>query len=212
MDKIYIDNPLSSALDLGNLSYLDIRIKDTDGLNLYINSEVPKLKQAFLSKLPESYNGSRRLYRSFRIDPTKHRPSSEALWRRIKRELPFPTVNPFVDIVNFLSLSLQIPYGLYDLDKIKGSISVAVGGRDDYYQGIRKDQINLEGKITLKDSIGPFGNPSSDSNRTATAKGTQNILIVMFLPAENTIKQEVIQTTRALFERFFTYQAVAGDT
>ena len=63
---------------------------------------------------------ARELYRRFGVDPTRVRPSSEALLRRLKKGEPLPRVNSLVDVANAMSVQLQVPVGLYDLDKVKG--------------------------------------------------------------------------------------------
>lgn len=124
----------------------------------------------------------RKLYKSFGQDPTKFRPSSESLWRRIKKGGEFPRVLPAVDAINLLSLINSIPYGLYDLSKIKGNITVRKGKKGEGYQGIRRGWINLEGRLLLEDDEGPFGNPTGDSLRTAVEERTENFLYVIFAP------------------------------
>jgi DNA/RNA-binding domain of Phe-tRNA-synthetase-like protein len=139
------------------------------------------------------------LYRELHIDPTKHRPSSEALWRRLKNKNDFPAVNPFVNLTNLLSLKFQICFGLYDLEKIKGNVNICVGQKADRFCGIRKDILNLEGKIVLKDSEGAFGNPSSDSLRTSVDVSTTRILQVLFFHPSD---PDAIEITRSAFQTF----------
>jgi len=117
-----ISNNLKEFSTLGVLRFENIKIKKDKTLSEFIKGEIPKIKSRFLEQLPVGYSESRKLYRIFKIDPTKYRPSSEALWRRIKKGLPFPNINPYVDMINYLSLKHQISYGLYDADKINGNI------------------------------------------------------------------------------------------
>ncbi len=183
--QVKTENKLESSIKVEILQLNNIKIKDPILLNDFIETEVKRIKIDFLEQLPQGYTDSRKLYRSVKIDPTKYRPSSESLWRRIKKGLPFPKVNSFVDMINYLSLKHQTSYGLYDLDKIDGNISVELGTEADSYEGIRKDRVNLKGKITLKDKIGSFGNPSSDSLRTSTNEKTKNLLVVIFFYKES---------------------------
>ena len=57
----------------------------------------------------------RTMYKRVGIDPTKTRPSNEALLRRVRKGDTIPRINSLVDIVNWCSLEFQLPYGLYDL-------------------------------------------------------------------------------------------------
>jgi DNA/RNA-binding domain of Phe-tRNA-synthetase-like protein len=127
---------------------------------------------------------ARYLYRKIGLDPTKNRPSSEALLRRIIKDKPLFQVNSVVDTCNFCSLQFLLPIGLYDLDNVTPPIVLKVGEKGGGYEGIGKGWINLEGKLAVCDSVGPFGNPSSDSSRTKITASTKNVLFVIFAPIE----------------------------
>ncbi len=126
---------------------------------------------------------ARELYRSFGIDPTKTRPSSEALLRRVLRGDPLPRVLNAVDVGNLCSVRFLLPLGLYDAGKIRGAATLRRGGAEESYTGIRKDRVNLHGRPTLADAEGAFGNPTSDSLRTAVDEGTRSLWMVIFAPA-----------------------------
>ena len=82
--------------------------------------EVRRTTQVARSPHAASFDAARKLYRKFGTDPTRTRPSSEALLRRVKKGEPLPRINSLVDVANALSVQLQVPVGLYDLDKVKG--------------------------------------------------------------------------------------------
>jgi DNA/RNA-binding domain of Phe-tRNA-synthetase-like protein len=135
------------------------------------------------SDQPERTAAVRAMYRRFGVDPTKTRPSSEALLRRVRKGDPLPRINNVVDVCNWCSLEFQVPYGLYDLSKIDGPIVLRVGAPGESYAGIRKDDVHVEGRLVLADSRGPFGNPTSDSARTMVTTAATSILTVIFAPA-----------------------------
>ncbi len=127
----------------------------------------------------------RNMYRRVGLDPTKHRPSSEALLRRVRRGDALPRINAMVDVCNWCSLEFQLPYGLYDAAKIEGDvIEMRIGREGESYPGIRKDDVHVGGRIALADAAGPFGNPSSDSARTMVTTATTRALVVVFAPKE----------------------------
>jgi DNA/RNA-binding domain of Phe-tRNA-synthetase-like protein len=128
---------------------------------------------------------ARRLYRRFGIDPTRHRPSSEALLRRIRRGQPLPRINSLVDVANLMSLRLQVPVGLYDLDQTDGTdLVIRLGAAGEEYEGIGKERVNVEARICVADRTGPCGNPSSDSARTRITMATENAAWIYFLPVD----------------------------
>jgi DNA/RNA-binding domain of Phe-tRNA-synthetase-like protein len=125
----------------------------------------------------------RTMYKRVGLDPTKTRPSSEALLRRVRRGDELPRINSLVDVINWCSLESQLPFGLYDLDRIRGAVTLRPGRPDESYAGIRKDTVHLGGRLTLADDEGPFGNPTSDSARTMVTIATSRALVVIFVPA-----------------------------
>lgn len=128
----------------------------------------------------------RTMYKRLGIDPTKVRPSSEALLRRVRKGETLPRINSLVDICNWCSLETQLPYGLYDLDRVEGDqVTLRVGADGEGYEGIRKDRVNVEGRITLADAAGPFGNPTSDSARTMVTVETRRVLFLIYCPRDH---------------------------
>ena len=125
----------------------------------------------------------RTMYKAVGIDPTKTRPSSEALLRRVRKGDELPRINSLVDVINWCSLESQLSFGLYDLDRIQGDVTLRLGRDGESYPGIRKDAVHVAGRLTLADDLGPFGNPTSDSARTMVTTATTRALVVIFAPA-----------------------------
>jgi len=131
----------------------------------------------------EGLRPARELYRAFGIDPTRTRPSSEALLRRVLRGDDVPAIAAPVDLSNLLGLELLLPNGLYDADLVTGGAIVRRGREGEAYDGIRKGEVHLDGRPVVADDRGPFGNPTSDSARTAVTPATRRLLMVVFAPA-----------------------------
>lgn len=126
----------------------------------------------------------RTMYKRVGIDPTKTRPSNEALLRRVRRDDPLPRVNSLVDIINWCSLEFQLPYGVYDRRHVRGGVTLRLGRDGEQYAGIRKDTVHVTGRLALVDDEGPFGNPTSDSARTMVTTATSEALVVVFASIE----------------------------
>jgi DNA/RNA-binding domain of Phe-tRNA-synthetase-like protein len=146
----------------------------------------------------------RTMYKQVGLDPTKRRPSSEALLRRVRKGDGLPRINSLVDVINWCSLESQLPFGLYDAAKIEGGVTVRLGAAGEEYGGIRKDVVHVAGRLTLADARGPFGNPTSDSARTMVTTDTTRALVVIFAPPilSARIVDDVAALTRA---RIATY-------
>lgn len=132
---------------------------------------------------PADVQAVRDMYRRIGLDPTKTRPSNEALLRRVRRGDPFPRVNGLVDAVNVCSLECQLPYGVYDRAALAGPITLRLGREGESYGGIRKDTVHVAGRVTVADELGPFGNPTSDSARAMVTSATRDALVIVYAPA-----------------------------
>ena len=148
----------------------------------------------------------RTMYKRVGLDPTKTRPSSEALLRRVRKGGELPRINNLVDVINWCSLESQLPFGLYDAGRIHGPVMLRIGRAGEEYAGIRKDLVHLDGRLTLADQQGPFGNPTSDSARTMVTSEARHALVVIFAPAA--VTAAVVDRALALTgERIATYCA-----
>jgi DNA/RNA-binding domain of Phe-tRNA-synthetase-like protein len=143
---------------------------------------------------------ARRLYKALGIDPTKTRPSNEALLRRALKGEPLYRINTLVDALNLASLRVQLSFGLYDLAKVDPPVSLRRGQAGESYEGIRKGPVNVEGRPVLVDARGAFGNPTSDSARTCITLTTTRALVVAYAPAGCSDKrlEDALDVTEAL--------------
>jgi DNA/RNA-binding domain of Phe-tRNA-synthetase-like protein len=148
-----------------------------------IDAEVAAVVAAVVAAPPGDTQTVREMYRRVGLDPTKTRPSNEALLRRVRRGDPFPRVNSLVDAVNLCSVHCQLPYGVYDRATLAGGLTLRLGRDGESYAGIRKDLVHVAGRVTVADTAGPFGNPTSDSARTMVTAATRAALVVVYAPA-----------------------------
>ncbi len=145
--------------------------------------EIARATQAVRAGTVGDVGRARALYRRFGTDPTRTRPSNEALLRRLKKGEPLPRVNSLVDVANALSVQLQVPVGLYDLEKARGDeLSIRLGAEGEGYSGIGKEHVNVGGRLCVADAQGPCGNPSADSARTMITTETERAAWIYFLP------------------------------
>jgi DNA/RNA-binding domain of Phe-tRNA-synthetase-like protein len=146
----------------------------------------------------------RKLYKLVGIDPTKNRPSSEKLLRRVVQGRPLPKVSKLVDAMNLASLQTQCPLGVYDWDRIVPPVLVRIGRPDEGFRGIHEHWINSEGRLVLVDGEGLFGNPSHDAERTKVTLGTVRALVIAWAPAEapRSFLESVLQEIMSLAGEF----------
>ncbi len=131
----------------------------------------------------------RQIFKAIGTDPSRYRPSAEALIRRLINGKSIPSINPAVDINNYISVKYKIPIGVYDLDEINPPIEVRIGKEGERYQAINNRIFNLKNKIAAFDRNGGFGSPISDSKRTMTTFRTRNLLVIFYAPRSAKIKE-----------------------
>lgn len=142
-------------------------------------------RRRFAAKTPaeiDALQPARELYRRTGVDPTKLRPSSEALLRRVLRGEGLYRINNLVDACNLCSLEFLLPIGLYDLDRVAGDVTARIGRTGEGYESLGKGWYAVEGRLALFDAQGPFGSPTNDSQRTAITAQTRRCLLVIFAP------------------------------
>src|SRR5580704_10894344 len=125
----------------------------------------------------------RGMFREWGMDPSKYRPSSEALLRRVVQGKGLYRVSNAVDICNLGSIETGWPYGCYDRAKINPPVALRHGAPGQKYEGIGTQNSHLEGRPVLADPAGPFGSPISDSTRSMITETAKEIMIVIYAPA-----------------------------
>ena len=129
----------------------------------------------------------RGMQKAFGFDPTRYRPSSEALLRRVLKGQGLHPVNTAVDVNNLCSLEFLLPLCMYDLGQVHGSVYLRQGREGESYQGIGRQVFQMTSKIILADDEGIIGNTVSDSERTKVTMATGQILLVICAPAGSDI-------------------------
>lgn len=125
-----------------------------------------------------------RAYRDFfwriGVDPTKVRPSSEALIRRILRNV-FPKINPIVDAGNISSAYTMVPIGMYDLERCTPPLTLRLSRGDEVFRPLGGVEERLrEGIPILVDAKGSVMHvyPYRDSIDTAIQSETHRAIII----------------------------------
>lgn len=131
-----------------------------------------------------------RAYRDFfwriGIDPTKMRPSSEALVRRILLGKELPRINTLVDAYNLASIESEITMAAFDASKIDGQIVVSFAGPGEKFLGIgMENPMTLMGEeVVIRDnskilSIYPY----RDSEHSKVGlETTESVLLICGVP------------------------------
>jgi DNA/RNA-binding domain of Phe-tRNA-synthetase-like protein len=172
---------LAAIVSPGVLWWIGATVVDRDPR---LDTLLPAAESRVRLAPPAESAAVRAMYRRVGIDPTKTRPSNEALLRRVRKGESLPRINSMVDVINWCSVEFQLPYGLYDASRIEGPVTMRLGRGGEAYAGIRKDEVHVGGRITVADARGPFGNPTSDSSRTMVTTGTTGAMVIVYAPRE----------------------------
>lgn len=123
---------------------------------------------------------TREAYKKCGKDPSRYRPSAEALRRRLLRGIPLYQIDTLVDLINLVSLLTGFSIGGFDADQISGnSIELGIGKPGEAFEGIGRGELNIEGLPIYRDAIGGIGTPTSDHERTKMTIGTTHILALV---------------------------------
>lgn len=124
----------------------------------------------------------RKLFRQAGCDPTRWRPSSEALARRILKGEPLPAIAPLVDLNNCLSVELLVPACVLAAGSVGQEVVLRAGREGESMVSLR-GEVSLAGKPLLADAMGPFSTPITDSQRVKVLPQTPEVWLVAYLPS-----------------------------
>lgn len=127
-----------------------------------------------------SIAATRAIYKKCGKDPSRYRPASEALIRRMLQGKELYQIDTLVDLVNLGSIAYGYSIGGFDAAKIEGdTLTLGIGRKDEPYEGIGRGMLNIEGLPVYRDSIGGVGTPTSDNERTKMTLSTTRLLILI---------------------------------
>lgn len=123
---------------------------------------------------------TRKVYRACGKDPSRYRPASEALIRRMLQGKTLYQIDTLVDLVNLASIAYGYSIGGFDADKFEGcTLTLGVGKAGEPYEGIGRGMINIEGLPVYRDQIGGVGTPTSDNERTKMELKTTHLVVLI---------------------------------
>ncbi|MBN3397493.1 hypothetical protein CF074_07280 [Clostridium botulinum] len=174
---------------------IDNSIRDKEKYkDMIYNSEKEALK--YLKNEQFSSNEVIKVWReAFQKFKTKKgaRASIEALLKRLYNENHLGTINPLVDIYNFISLKYGLPCGGEDIDTFVGDIRLtkAVGNENFVTLGTDKNALPYEGEIIYKDNEGAICRCWNwrESVRTMLTENTKNAFLCIELIDERRLKE-----------------------
>lgn len=207
--EIKIDKQLFSVypeIRLGILRFqANVRESDNVFWSYMDNEVVPEVLSAIEGKewneIP-GIKGSRAAYKAFGRNPGKYRVSSESLIRRIRRGDELYHINSVVDVNNLISIESGLSVGSYDFAHIHGTITLRKAEKDEGYNGIGKEFLNMENMLVLADDEGIFGSSMSDSTRAMVTTETKDVMVVVYCFEDDVDLKSLLDNAKKAFEKF----------
>lgn len=205
MIKILIDPQLKKVapnLVLGVVSTMVQVTKNSPQLWKEINKRIKELQSTFT--LASLYNtpqikALRDAYKIIGKDPTRYRGSQEALIRRILQGKGLYQINTVVDINNLISLETLDSVGSYNIDNLKPPVVFRIGKQGESYKGIGKEIVNVAELPVFTDEAGPFGSPTSDSERAMITLDTKKVMmIIISFTGQDRLRYQLQRTANLL--------------
>ena len=148
-----------------------------------INTLGEKYRQTLTTESLKEMSGiaaTRKVYRACGKDPSRYRPASEALIRRMLQGKELYQRDTLVDLVNLASIAYGYSIGGFDADKFEGdTLTLGVGKAGEPYEGIGRGMINIEGLPVYRDKTGGVGTPTSDNERTKMSIDTTHLVVLI---------------------------------
>lgn len=184
--NIIVSNEIESVCPQFAGAAVEARVVNTprsEGLWAEIDALCENYKQQFdttsIKQLP-GVEATRRVYRACGKDPSRYRPSSEALIRRVVQGKNLYQIDTLVDLINLASMKFGYSIGGFDADKFEGdTLTMGVGKKDEPYEGIGRGILNIEGMPVYRDSKGGVGTPTSDNERTKIELSTTHLFVIV---------------------------------
>ena len=127
-----------------------------------------------------SIAATRRVYKACGKDPSRYRPASEALIRRMLQGKELYQRDTLVDLVNLASIAYGYSIGGFDADKFVGNtLTLGIGREGEPYEGIGRGLLNICGLPVYRDAEGGVGTPTSDNERTKMALDTRHLVVLI---------------------------------
>jgi DNA/RNA-binding domain of Phe-tRNA-synthetase-like protein len=145
-------------------------------------------------------SGIRKLFRAAGTDPTRYRPSNEALLRRLLKGEEIPRISPIVDLNNCLSAELAVPVCVMDVRHLAPPFHFRAGREGEAYESLR-GPFGLEGKPLLVDALGPADTPITGGVRVKVRDDSPRVWLVAYMPRGTGVEERAGATLEALLSR-----------
>lgn len=180
--------------------------------------EIHELEERFRRELTTeslkeltSIAATRAVYKKCGKDPSRYRPASEALIRRMLQGKELYQIDTLVDLINLASIAYGYSIGGFDASKFVGdTLTLGVGREGEPYEGIGRGMLNIAGLPVYRDAQGGVGTPTSDNERTKITIDTRHLVVLINGYDGN--EERVVENARFIQQLLQRYAQSDGGT
>ena len=208
MNSIFFAKELAEKIARARLAciYFSVKIQESDD---HIKSFSENVIEGIRSQIDlngisqrSAIKEAKDAYRILGKDPSRYRPSAEALTRRVVGGKELYRINNVVDILNLISIESGFSIGGYDAEKIVGDVQFGIGAENEPYEAIGRGALNIANLPIFRDDLGAFGSPTSDSQRTMVTEQTDKFLMIIIDFNSNDTLQIASERAIELYSKF----------
>jgi len=196
---------------------VDAQVENTDYC-AELWDEIHRLEERFRKELTTeslkeltSIAATRAIYKKCGKDPSRYRPASEALIRRMLQGKELYQKDTLVDLVNLASIAYGYSIGGFDAVKFVGdTLTLGIGREGEPYEGIGRGMLNIAGLPVYRDAEGGVGTPTSDNERTKMTLATRHLVVL--INGYDGDRERVVENARYIQELLRRYAGSDGGT
>lgn len=184
--KIIVSEEIASVCPRFVGACVDAEVENT-AFSQALWDEIHEMEERFRKELTtESLKeqsgiaATRSVYKACGKDPSRYRPASEALIRRMLQGKELYQINTLVDLINLASIAYGYSIGGFDAGRFVGdTLTLGIGKEGEPYEGIGRGMINIQGLPVYRDAEGGVGTPTSDHERTKITMDTRHLVVLI---------------------------------
>lgn len=184
--KIIVSEEIASVCPRFVGACVDAEVENT-AFSQALWDEIHEMEERFRKELTtESLKeqsgiaATRSVYKACGKDPSRYRPASEALIRRMLQGKELYQINTLVDLINLASIAYGYSIGGFDAGRFVGdTLTLGIGKEGEPYEGIGRGMINIQGLPVYRDAEGGVGTPTSDHERTKITTDTRHLVVLI---------------------------------
>ena len=158
----------------------------------------------------------RKAYQAFGVKPKTHKPTHEALARRLLKQGTWPDINPIVDVYLTNQTAHLLPHGGYDAERLQGNLYLDVSAGTERFEPLGGgEELTSAGEVVYRDDARILTRRWNyrDCDATKITDQTRQFVLMIESPSAEIPVDAVEAAGRDLVERYSRcYQGTFSST